>query len=67
LASHNAREGIFTVVNRNPIEQHRLLWISGRPILTVADRVLIKRIDGHHQLLNQGSVMAYGQFNLWRH
>ena len=57
---------IFTVVDRNPIDQRRLLWTPGRPVLTVIYRVSNKRIYGNRQLFDQNSILAHGEFNPWR-
>jgi hypothetical protein len=62
-----AARAVSAVANRNPIDQHRVLWTSGRPVLTVTYRVSNKRIHGNRQLLDQNSVLAYGEFNVWRH
>ena len=61
------RLGNLTVVDRNPIDQRRLLWTPGRPVLTVTYRVSNKRIYGNCKLFDQNSVLAHGEFNPWRH
>ena len=53
---------ICTVVDRNPIDQRRLLWTPGRPVLTVTYRVSNKRIYGNLKLFDQNSVLAHGEF-----
>ena len=58
---------IFTVVDRNPIDQRRLLWTPGRPVLTVTYRVSNKRIYGNLKLFDQNSVLAHGESNPGRH
>ena len=63
-----AGRGIFTVVDRNPIDQHwPLLWTQGRPVLTVTYRVSNKRIYGNRKLFDQNSVLAHGESNPGRH
>jgi hypothetical protein len=62
-----ADRAICTVVDRNPIDQHRFLWPPGRPVLTVTYRVPNKRIDGNRKLFDQNSVLAHGESNPGRH
>ena len=62
-----AGRAIFTVVDRNPIDQRRLLWTPGRPVLTVTYRVSNKRIYGNRKLFDQNSVLAHGESNPGRH
>jgi hypothetical protein len=47
-----AGRAIFTFVDRNPIDQRRLLWTPGRPVLTVTYRVSNKRIYGNRKLFD---------------
>ena len=62
-----AARAVSAVANRNASDQHRLLWTSGRPVLTVSHRVPNQRINGHRQLFDQNSILAHGQFDLGRH
>ena len=62
-----AGRAIFTIVDRNPIDQRRLLWTPGRPVLTVTYRVSNKRIYGNCKLFDQNSVLAHGESNPGRH
>src|SRR6266446_3607627 len=58
-----ADRAVSTYVDRDAVDEHRLLRTSGRPILTVAYRVSSKRIDRHRQLLDQDSFLAHRQFD----
>ena len=62
-----AGRAVSAVANRDAIDQHRLLWATGRPVRTVACRVSSKRIDRYRQLLDQNSVLAYREFDLRRY
>ena len=62
-----AGRAIFTVVDRNPIDQRRLLWTPGRPVLTATYRVSNKRIYGNRKLFDQNSVLAHGESNPGHH
>jgi hypothetical protein len=46
------------------VDQHRLLWTLGRPVLAFLYRVPSERINGHRQLLDWDSLLAHGKFNL---
>src|SRR5712691_376578 len=50
-------------IDRDAVDEHRLLRTSGWPILTVACRISSKRIDRHRKLLNQDSFLAHRQFD----
>ena len=56
---------VSAVVDRDATDQHGLLWTSRRPVLTLAFRVSSEFNHGRRQLLDQDSILAHGQFNLW--
>jgi hypothetical protein len=58
---------VSAVLDRFAVGHHRLLWATGRPVLTVAYRISNKRVNGHRQLFDQNSILAHGQFDLGRH
>src|SRR5262245_13362620 len=62
-----ARQAVSAHIDRDAVDEHRLLWTFGRPILTVAYRISSKRIDWNRQLLDQDSFLAHRQFDRGRH
>jgi hypothetical protein len=62
-----AGRAISAIVDRDALDQHGVLWTPGWPLLALAYRVSSERFDGHRQLLDQDSILAHGQFNLWHH
>ena len=61
-----ADRAIYAGVDRDTTDQHGFLWTQGRPVFTVAYQISSERIDGHRQILNQVSILAHGEFDLWR-
>ena len=53
-------------VDRDTADQHGFLWTEGRPVFAIAYQISSERIDGHRQILNQVSILAHGEFDLWR-
>ena len=47
-----AHWAVFALVDRNSVDQHRLLWTPGGPVLAFLYRVPSERINGHRQLLD---------------
>ena len=62
-----AERAVSAYVDRDAVDEYRLLRTSGWPILTVAYRVSSIRIDRHRQLLDQDSFLAHRQFDRGGH
>jgi hypothetical protein len=54
-------------IDRDAVDEHRLLRTSRWPILTVAYQISGKRIERHRQLLDQDSFLAHRQFDRGGH